>query len=278
MANGNAWAIDRVRRVVGFGSDSSAFLNLTQLEGVTIKATTDKTEVVDALGSPIMELMRAKKVQIDGNSSLFDLNLLGAQVGSKVEESSASNKFMVPCFETYTYNTGNGGTYALKHVVDTAKLGTGIQKYVYKINKDGSILQKYEFAAAAAAGKFGMATTSNTTTFTPPTDVAEGDRFLIMYEYEAGETASASRVIDKAELDAMSGRFMLEVLFRSLCDKNQVAYGFMVCENAQLDGNVDVSLAPDGKHPFSISAMPAYCDDNKQLFSFIIPEAETLAA
>ena len=133
MANNTAWAIDRVRRVVGFGSDSSAFLNLTQLEGVTIKATTDKTEVVDALGSPIMELMRAKKVQIDGNSSLFDLNLLGAQMGSKVEVSSAENKFMVPCFETYTYSAGNGGTYALKHTIPTGKLGSGIQKYAYKI-------------------------------------------------------------------------------------------------------------------------------------------------
>lgn len=272
-----AWAIDRVRRVVGFGSDSSAFLNLTQLEGVTIKATTDKTEVVDALGSPIMELMRAKKVVVEGNSSLFDLNLLGAQMGSKVEESGSTNKFMVPCFETYTYSTANGGTYALKHTIETAKLGAGIQKYAYKINKDGSIAQKYEFAATATAEKFGMATSSNTTTFTPPTGVAEGDRFLIMYEYEANDNASASRVVDKAELDAMSGRFMLEVLFRSLCDKNQVAYGFVVCENAQLDGNVDVSLAPDGKHPFSISAMPAYCDDDRQLFSFIIPDAETAA-
>lgn len=277
MANNTAWAIDRVRRVVGFGSDSSAFLNLTQLEGVTIKATTDKTEVVDALGSPIMELMRAKKVQIDGNSSLFDLNLLGAQMGSKVEVSSAENKFMVPCFETYTYSAGNGGTYALKHTIPTGKLGSGIQKYAYKINKDGSIEKKYEFNATASEDKFGMATTTNTTTFTPPTGVAEGDRFLIMYEYEADATASASRVVDKAELDAMSGRFMLEVLFRSLCDKNQVAYGFVVCENAQLDGNVDVSLAPDGKHPFSISAMPAYCDENKQLFSFIIPDAEAVA-
>lgn len=276
MAN-TMWAIDRVRRVVGFGSDSSAFLNLTQLEDVTIKATVDKTEVVDALGSPVMELMRAKKIEISGNSSMFDLNLLGAQVGSKVEDSSADNKFYVPCFETYTYSASNGGTYTLKHVVATGKLGNGIQKYAYKLKKDGSIDKKYEFAATATEDKFGMATTANATTFTPPTGVAEGDRFLIMYEYEADATNTASRVVDKADLDALSGRFMIEVLFRNLCDKAEVAYGFVVCDNSQLDGNVDISLKPDGKHPFSISAMPAYCDESRQLFTFIIPETETAA-
>lgn len=271
------FAIDRVRRVVGFGSDSSAFVNLTQLEDVTLKATVDKSQVLDALGAPIMELMRAKKIEISGNSSLFDLNLLGAQIGSTVEQSSATNKFMVPSFETYTYSASSGGTYALKHTIPTAKLGTGIQKYAYKLNKDGSINKKYEFAATATADKFGMATTTNTTTFTPPTDVAEGDIFLIMYEYEADETASAARVVDRADIDAMSGRFMLEVLFRNLCDKNEVYYGFVVCDNSQLDGNVDIALKPDGKHPFSIAAMPAYCDTNKQLFTFIIPEKEAAA-
>jgi len=270
--NKSSFVIDKIRRLLFFdGADNAAIVNLTQIEDVSMNATVENNEVLDAMQNVIMTIEKAKNMEIAGNASFFDMALLGAQWGSGVEDSSATVKFATPCFETYTYQADKA-TFDLKHEVPTGSLGTGIQKFVYKLNKDGSIAKKYEYAATAAEDKFGMATTGNKTTFTPPTNVAAGDTFLIAYEYEANETAKASRVVDNAEISAKSGRLMIECLFRDICNKETLYYGYAVCDNAQIDGNVDVSLTTDGKHPFTIKAMPAYCADEKNLLTFIIPD------
>lgn len=268
----SSFVIDRIRRVLFFdGADNSVLFNLSQVEDVTMSATTEDTEVVDAVGSPIMRLSKAKNMEISGTASFFDMALLGAQWGSGVEDSSATLKFMTPSFEIYEYSDDQT-TYELKHEVATGNLGIGVQKYAYKLNTDGSIAAKYEYAVDAAADKFSMATSSGKTTFTPPTGAAVGDKYMIVYEYEANDTSKASRVVDNAEISAKSGRLMIECLFRDICNKEIMYYGYAVCDNAQIDGNVDVSLTTDGKHPFTIQAMPAYCATDKNLLTFIIPE------
>lgn len=271
--NKSSFVIDKIRRVLFFdGADDAVLFNLTQIEDVSMNATVDNNEVLDAMQNVIMTIEKAKNMEIAGNASFFDMALLGAQWGSGVEDSSTTVKFAVPCFETYTYKT-DAATHELKHEIATGSLGTGIAKYAYKLNKDGSIAKKYEYVAGAVtADKFSMATTDNKTTFTPPIDSRDGDMFLIAYEYEANETNKASRVVDNAEVSAKSGRLMIECLFRDICNKEIMYYGYGVCDNAQIDGNVDVSLTTDGKHPFTIKAMPAYCAEEKNLLTFIIPD------
>lgn len=271
--NKSSFVIDKIRRVLFFdGADDAVLFNLTQIEDVSMNATVDNNEVLDAMQNVIMTIEKAKNMEIAGNASFFDMALLGAQWGSGVEDSSATVKFAVPCFEPYTYKT-DAATHELKHEIATGSLGTGIAKYAYKLNKDGSIAKKYEYVAdTATADKFSMATTGNKTTFTPPTGSQDGDMFLIAYEYEANETNKASRVVDNAEVSAKSGRLMIECLFRDICNKEIMYYGYVVCDNAQVDGNVDVSLTTDGKHPFTIKAMPAYCAEEKNLLTFVIPD------
>lgn len=271
--NKSSFVIDKIRRVLFFdGADDAVLFNLTQIEDVSMNATVDNNEVLDAMQNVIMTIEKAKNMEIAGNASFFDMALLGAQWGSGVEDSSATVKFAVPCFETYTYKA-DATTHELKHEIATGSLGTGIAKYAYKLNKDGSIAKKYEYVAdTATADKFSMATTDNKTTFTPPTGSQDGDMFLIAYEYEANETNKASRVVDNAEVSAKSGRLMIECLFRDICNKEIMYYGYAVCDNAQVDGNVDVSLTTDGKHPFTIKAMPAYCAEEKNLLTFVIPD------
>ena len=271
--NKSSFVIDKIRRVLFFdGADDAILFNLTQIEDVSMNATVDNNEVLDAMQNVIMTIEKAKNMEIAGNASFFDMALLGAQWGSGVEDSSATVKFAVPCFEPYTYKA-DAATHELKHEIATGSLGTGIAKYAYKLNKDGSIAKKYEYTAdTATADKFSMATTGNKTTFTPPTGSQDGDMFLIAYEYEANETNKASRVVDNAEVSAKSGRLMIECLFRDICNKEIMYYGYAVCDNAQVDGNVDVSLTTDGKHPFTIQAMPAYCAEEKNLLTFIIPD------
>ena len=276
--NKSNYAIDRIRKIVMFdGTESSALFSLGQVEDFSLSATVDKTDIVDALGVSIMQLERSKKLEMSGTSSLFDIALLAAQYGTAVDESAADNKFYVPRIEYFTYSA-TATTYALDYEIPAALLGTGVAKYAYKVNTDGSIAAKYTYTATTVdATSFKYATANNVTTFTPPTGTAAGDRFMLVYEWEADATNTAVRVVNGATNFSKVGRMFIECLFRDLCNKDTVYAGMIVCENAQLDGNVDLSVKPDGKHPFKVMAMPAYCDEEKQLVTVIIPEAEATA-
>lgn len=276
--NKSNYAIDRIRKIVMFdGTESSALFSLGQVEDFSLSATVDKTDIVDALGVSIMQLERSKKLEMSGTSSLFDIALLAAQYGTTVDESTADNKFYVPRIEYYTYSA-TAATYALDYEIPAALLGTGVAKYAYKVNTDGSVAAKYTYTAGTVgATSFKYATTDHVTTFTPPTGITAGDRFMLVYEWEANATDTAVRVVNGATNFSKVGRMFIECLFRDLCNKDTVYAGMIVCDNAQLDGNVDLSVKPDGKHPFKVMAMPAYCDTDKQLVTVIIPEAEAAA-
>lgn len=276
--NKSNYVIDRIRKIVMFdGTESSVLFSLGQIEEFTMSATTDKTDVVDALGTPIMSLERSKKLEMSGTSSLLDIALLAAQYGSEVDESTADNKFYVPRIEYYTYSA-TAATYALDYEIPSALLGTGVAKYAYKINTDGSVAAKYTYTSGTVgATTFKYATADNVTTFTPPTGVTAGDRFMLVYEWEADATNTAVRVVDGANNFSQVGRMFVECLVRDTCNKNIVYAAMIVCDNAQLDGNVDIAVKSDGKHPFKVMAMPAYCDEDQQLVTVIIPEAEATA-
>lgn len=272
------YAIDRVRKVVMFdGTESSVLFSLGQIEDFSMSATADGQDITDALGITIMTLERSKKLEMSGTSSLFDLALLASQYGTTVDESGSANSFYVPRIEYYTYSA-TAATYALDYAIPAALLGTGLAKYAYKINTNGSIAAKYTYTATTVgADTFKYATADGVTTFTPPTGVTAGDRFMLVYEWAADATDTAVRVVNSALNFAPTGRMIVECLFRDLCNKNTVYAGMIVCNNAKLDGNVDMSIKPDGKHPFKVMAMPAYCDADQNLVTVIIPEAEASA-
>ena len=65
----------------------------------------------------------------------------------------------------------------------------------------------------------------------------------------------------------------MEVLGSDVCDPSKNYYAYIVFPNAKLSGDVDISFATDGKHPFTIQAMQEYCDDEKRLFSVMLPDS-----
>lgn len=107
--------------------------------------------------------------------------------------------------------------------------------------------------------------------FTFNTSVPDGTQFFVLYETES---ESAVQVTNSAVNYPKAGKFIMEVLGCDVCDPSTLVYAYVIFPNAKLDSNVDITLTTDGKHPFSMKAQQAYCDNQKVLFNIVIPETE----
>lgn len=255
----NNFVIDRCTRAIMVDPNSGETLwSITQITDPSIKCEGDTAQATDAMQAPIMEFDRAKKATFSASNSLFDLGLAAAQFGSKKQIASGDGKIVSPIFETIDV-TGET-TVTLKHA-PTAQI-----KYIYELKGDSTLGTKYTNAAEAGPTAFVHADKSNT--ITVPTGLTKGSQLFVEYEYEAEE---AVKVTNSAVKFPKAGKLILQVLGADVCDGSTLYNAYVVYPQAKLTSSVEISLATDGKHPFEITCLPAYCDKEKKLFDIIVP-------
>lgn len=267
-----------IRGVMQSKATKEVMWGLTQITEPSLEGSVESQDIVDFLNSPVASLDRAKTLTLGASNALFDLGLLAAQFGGSRNESSSSNTFAAPTFEEFTvkYSATGEGTVTLKHT----PVGTGAAAipYIYKLDKMGNTVEKYAYAANAAASTF----TFSTTTLTYPTGLVTAENpeasFLVIYDYTANDTDKALELVNSGDKFPKAGIFTMEVLFRDNCDQETCYYGYIQLPNAKLDGNFNINLTPDGKHPFSMRALQDYCSSDKKLCRIIIPDVIADAA
>lgn len=273
-----SYIIDKIIRLgIQNKNDKSLNVMLTQVGNPSVNATMESTQIVDALEVPIAELGRAKGLEIGGENALFDFGLLAAQFGSEIEESSASKQFTVHSFmdELVVAGTDEAPTATTSHL-PIGEAAAGIP-FLYVLNNDGSMKTKIPYGTTASGTAFTFAANtgdSNATVTLNSAYAGVGSKIIVVYDYLASDAVKVARVVDRADEFVKSGILTMEVLFRNVCDKETKYHGYVYCGNAQLDGNFDVNLTPDGKHPFTIRAMKDYCAADQALCTFFIPQGE----
>lgn len=265
----NALAIHKVLRYSQYHSSTDALLfSVTQIKDFSINVTTDTLTITDAQDMPVMEFDKGKVCECSGTNAIFDMGLLAAQSGTSKVLSSATS-FSSFAQEIITI-PANGTTITLKHTPASAA-ADGIP-YCYAIKGDDSTTTTYSYAASADASHF----TFSTTTFTFPTGLDAGSRLMIPYYYTADSTDEAVKVTNTGSDFTTPGRGVLEILAHDPCDPSSVHYAMVLFPNARLSGAFDLGIASDSGHPFSIKAMQDFCDAEKKLFEFIVPEDATV--
>lgn len=263
----NNFVINRVRRATMFStSTGEAMWNINQVEQPSLKVTTDKAQAVDAIGVKIMEFDRAKNAEFTAQNSLFDFGLAAAQFGREKQVATSSAKLTVPKWQEVKLTAGN----LTELTLDEVPVGTqGAEiPFIYTLNGDGTLKARYALGSVATANQFVLA--AATKKITLPTGLTEGTKLWIPYEY----AAESAVVVSNSAVDfPKAGKFVMEVLGSDVCDPSKNYYAYIVFPNAKLSGDVDISFMTDGKHPFTIQAMQEYCDDEKRLFSVMIPDS-----
>ena len=250
--------LDRVRSLVAKDlSDGAMLMRLTSLENPTLGCTAEGEEVVDAIGSLITTMYRAKKGSFSADNSLISLGLAAAQYGSKREIAGADHKVRTVNYEVITIPT-DATTVKLKHVpVDTVP-------YIYTL-VSGEIGDRYSAAAAASDTEFVMGEDG---TITLPTGLT--GKIYVDYEYE---TEEAVRVVNRASEFPTACELFIFAYFRDKCNENLVYSGVIHCPKAKLNPEqVELALTSTGKHSFTFDMLKDYCaeEGDDMLFEIIV--------
>ena len=260
--NLNNFIIDRVLRGVAQShTDDSVLFAMTQISNPSLTCSSESTDAVDALGTPVATFYRSKTAEFSAENAMFDMNLMAVQVGAEKKVASAANKILTPAFEKISGATA----VTLKH---TPKV---LPSFCYALNGDGTLGTKYVKADAASATAFTVATSGDKTTLTPPTGLAADTELLVIYEYESESGVS---VTNSAKKFPKGCKFTLEVLGCDVCDQTNLLFAYLIFPNFKLSPDFDWNIATDGAHPFSGKAMQEYCAKDNKLFEIIVVDGD----
>lgn len=260
----NNFIIDRATRAFMVSPSTGDIMwSISQIEEPKLNVTSEKKEVVDAIGSPISSFERGKKAEFTANSTLFDLGLYAAQMGTEKKIASTAKKIKTPKFETFDIIAG----LTEVTLAETPVGVTGAEiKSIYELKGDSSLGVRYSLGATASASEFELDISSKKITL--PTGLAEGSQILVQYEYMSENAVEvAATAIDFPK----SGKFIMEVFGHDVCNQDQTIFAYLILPNSKLNANVDITFTTEGKHPFTLAANQNYCDKAKKLFNIIIP-------
>ena len=253
----NNFVIDRVVRGIALSqTDDSVMFSLNQITNPSLSCSSESTDAVDALGTPIATFYRAKNAEFSAENAIFDMNLMATQSGTTKQVASDQEKIVSPAFETIDID--GSAAYTLNHAP------IGEIKYIYALNGDGTLGTVFTKSTSASASNFAI----SGSTLTPPTGLNNGDQLFVIYEYEASKAVS---VTNSAVNFPKGCKLVLEVLGCDVCDSTKLVFAYLIFPNFKISPDFDWNIQTDGTHPFSGKAMQDYCDKEKKLFTMIIP-------
>ena len=258
--NLNNIVVDRVLRGIFSDKNDNIIFSLNQVQDLSMNQTSESQEITDALGVSIMELMRAKALEVSANNAIYDFGLLAAQYGTEKVTATNESKLVVPMMETFEVA---GETYTLKHTPVSAPTA------IYALNGDSTLGAKYgKGETAASESEFAYADG----VISLPTGLQAGDEMFVMYEYE---TDSAIEVINSADKFAKMGKMTFEILAYDVCDPETKLFGYLILNRFQLSNDFDWSIGGDSQqHAFGGKAHVDYCSKDKQMCRVVIVDDE----
>lgn len=249
--------VDRVVRGNMYSRGNNELLwSLNQIQSPSLSMESETVDAVDALGTPIMTFDRSKSCTFSAENAIFDLQLLGQQVGTEAKTEARA----IPVFESQDVT-------ADRTVVLDKTPAEGTVQYVYVLGSDGSIGDvQFSIEAEDETKRFSI----SDNVITLPTSVEPGTTVFVSYEY----VGKATYVVNKATDFPKAGKFVMEVLGRDVCDPTTEVFAYLVLPNAKLSASTEISFETEMTQGFELTAQQDYCSKNNELFVLIIPEDE----
>ena len=255
MFNKNELILDRVRSLSYNDLETRQMLfRLTSLEDSSLSCTAEGEEITDAIGSLITTLYRAKKASFSATNSLFSFTLLGAQYGATKEVATEDKAILDRTYDILNVAEGK---------ITLSQTPKGDIKYIYGM-AEGEVATVYEVGVTATTN-FSIVGKE----ITVPTDAKE-TKFYVEYDFENN---NAMKITNRASEFPRAGYVVIYAYFKDKCNENKRYSGKIICPKAKLNpSHIDTALTSTGKHPFELTMMKDYCDENDELFTVIISQ------
>ena len=255
MFNKNELILDRVRSLSYNDLETRQMLfRLTSLEDSSLSCTAEGEEITDAIGSLITTLYRAKKSSFSATNSLFSFTLLGEQYGATKEVATEDKAILDRTYDILNVAEGK---------ITLSQTPKGDIKYIYGM-AEGEVATVYEVGVEATTN-FSIAGKE----ITVPTDAKE-TKFYVEYDFENN---NAMKITNRASEFPRAGYVVIYAYFKDKCNENKRYSGKIICPKAKLNpSQIETALTSTGKHPFELTMMKDYCDENDELFTVIISQ------
>lgn len=263
--NPNELIIERVRSVEEYNITTGELEGrYTQIEDPSLQTTSESSEAVDAMGTPIATFYRNVQGTFSFSNSLFSLDLAASQFGTKKNIADADNKVQIPVSETITI--GEDHIAVLKYV-PVGPEGKEIQ-FVKIINENNTFGDTYTVDVDINAEKKTFTIDANTKKIVLP-DTVTGKVF-VNYVRE-----SERAVVVERKTDSMPEvkKLIIHAIFCDPCNPTKKFAGQIIANRAQIDpSSVDLTLTMEGKHAASYLLKKEYCAEDSALFTILVSE------
>jgi hypothetical protein len=262
MFNKNELILDKVRRASAFDIETAKqIMTIKSIEDPSLNCTAEGEEVVDAFGSTIDTIYRAKKGEFTGSNSLISFDLLAAQYGTDKVVAAQNDTISVPTYE----------------ILEIPTTGDDAGKVTLKYTPDKDIKYIYAYTAGDVGTAFTKGTEVSATAFvvsdkeiTVPTGLT--GKVFVEYSYASTE---ALKVVNKAENFPAEVMLKIYAYFKDVCNSNKIYSGAIIAPKAKLNPeSVELALTSTGKHPFTFTIAKDYCDDEGELFTVIVANGD----
>lgn len=256
--------IDRVLSGVAKNSDGELLFKLNQMQNVSITGGSEATDIVDNVGTPIMTLYRGKTCEISAESAILDMNLAAVQMGASTPtKASETATILAPMFETITVEKDQTGnvkkTYDLKYTPVSAP------NFIYALNKDSSLGEKYAKSANTSADTSTFALTDKTLAI--PTGVAAGTELFVAYNHNA---SAGIEIVNSAASFPKSCELVLRAIGYNPCEKDNKLGCYIIFPSFEMSPDFDLSLNAGEAQSFSGKASQDYCSAKKELMRIVV--------
>ena len=255
MFNKNEMILDRVRSLSFNDLETRQMLfRLTSLEDSSLSCTAEGEEITDAIGSLITTLYRAKKASFSATNSLFSFTLLGEQYGATKEVATEDKAILDRTYDILNVAEGK---------ITLSQTPKGDIKYIYGM-AEGEVATVYEVGVTATTN-FSIVGKE----ITVPTEAKE-TKFYVEYDFENN---NAMKITNRASEFPRAGYVVIYAYFKDKCNENKRYSGKIICPKAKLNpSQIETALTSTGKHPFELTMMKEYCDEDDELFTVIISQ------
>ena len=244
-----------------------------QIKDATLTNGAEQVFITGSAGVRLATLNRNKSTSFSFNNGLVSMSMLASQTGSDRELASSVNKIKTPAFEVIKVGTSDGSTVnttvALKNVpvgIEGAEI-----PFIYILQKDNSLGKKFAIGVSASSTAFALNPETKTITLPTGAGITAETQIAVDYEYMA---ESAIRVVNRGDVYSKSGRVIVELLLRDICDQNKLYYSQLILPNASASGQFEFAFGSEGVvHGWSCEANQDICSADKELFSWIVPDA-----
>lgn len=245
----------------GFDANGDLQFELEELTDVTISNADETTDITGKLGRILMRLKRNKSTTVSGTNGLLVGGLLAVQVGDDIADGTNEVRYR----DVLTVNDNTATT--TYEAVGTAGMEIGAV-YVRVDGASTNIIDCKKLtqvaSAPAKAGEFQYTPGTKTLTFFEG-DVENGAQILLYYYVNVDGYAIANKS------DQYSGTVecTLDVTCQDTC--NNRFHGQFQFKRADFSGTFDLTGGTDPTtHPFEFTTLPDVCNDDDDLWKFII--------